>query len=86
MKTPKASGALRWAPDPIPAYAHFARTTPLCYVGKIWLTRVGVRPLDQILDPLLLLPDNLQCQAVEISDITLSIYTCKKKITFLLSI
>ena len=25
MKSPKASGALRWAPDPMPRYAHFAR-------------------------------------------------------------
>ena len=52
MKTPKASGALRRAPDPMPRYAHFARPTPLCYVGKIRRTRAG-SPLDQILDPLL---------------------------------
>ena len=35
MKTPKASGALRWAPDPTPTYAHFAHPTLLRYVGKI---------------------------------------------------
>ena len=52
MKTPKASGALRWAPDPMPRYARFARPTLLRYVGKIGRTRTGA-PLDQILDPLL---------------------------------
>ena len=52
MKTPKASGALRRAPDPMPRYAHFTRLTPLRYVGKIGQTRAGA-PLDQILDPLL---------------------------------
>ena len=52
MKTPKASGALRWAPDPMPRYARFARPTPLHYVGNIGRTRAGA-PLDQILDPLL---------------------------------
>ena len=52
MKTPKASGALRRAPDPTPRYAHFAHPTLLCYVGKIGWTRAGP-PLDQILDPLL---------------------------------
>ena len=53
MKTPKASGALRRAPDPKPRYAHFAHPTPLCYVGKIGRSRAGA-PLDQILDPLLI--------------------------------
>ena len=53
MKTPKASGALSWAPDPMPRYACFAHLTPLCYVGKIGRTRAGAPPLDQILDPLL---------------------------------
>ena len=41
MKTPKASGALRWAPDPMPRYACFTHLTPLCYVGKIGQTRAG---------------------------------------------
>ena len=31
MKTPKASGALRWAPDPMPRYARIAHPTPLRY-------------------------------------------------------
>ena len=53
MKTPKASGVLRRAPDPMPTYAHFACMTVLHYVGKIRLTRVGLPPLDQILDLLL---------------------------------
>ena len=44
MKTSKASGALRWAPDPTPRYARFARPTPLRYVGKIWRTRAGAPP------------------------------------------
>ena len=52
MKTPKASGTLRQAPDPMPRYAHFTHPIPLCYVGKIGRTRAGA-PLDQILDPLL---------------------------------
>ena len=52
MKTPKASGALRRAPDPMPIYARFAHLTRLCYVGKIGRTRAGA-PLDQILHPLL---------------------------------
>ena len=54
MKTPKVSGALRQAPDPMPRYAHFAKpdSAPLRYVGKIGRTRAGA-PLDQILDPLL---------------------------------
>ena len=37
MKTPKASGALRQAPDPTPRYARFTHPTPLRYVGKICL-------------------------------------------------
>ena len=41
MKTPKASGALRWAPDPTPRYAHFVCPTPLHYIGKIGQTRAG---------------------------------------------
>ena len=45
MKTPKASGALRWAPDPTPTYAHFTRPTPLLYIGKIGRTRAGPPPL-----------------------------------------
>ena len=55
MKTPKASGALRRVPDPMPSYACFARLTPLRYIGKIGRTRVRLwgSPLDQILDPLL---------------------------------
>ena len=57
MKTPKASGALRQAPDPMPRYARFAHLTPLCYVGKIGRTRAGP-PLDQILDPLLPIADD----------------------------
>ena len=52
MKTPKASGALRRAPDPMPKYARFTHPTSLRYVGKIGRTRAGA-PLDQILDPLL---------------------------------
>ena len=53
MKTPKASGALEQAPDPMPTYAHFACMTPLHYIGKIGQTRAGA-PLGQILDLLLL--------------------------------
>ena len=53
MKTPKASQALRRAPDPMPRYARFAHPTLLRYVSKIGLTRAGAPPLDQILDPLL---------------------------------
>ena len=45
MKTPKASGALRRAPDPMPKYARFARPTPLRYVGKIGRTQAGDPPL-----------------------------------------
>ena len=45
MKTPKASGALRRAPDPTPRYARFARPTPLRYVSKIGQTRAGAPPL-----------------------------------------
>ena len=44
MKTPKASGALRLAPDPMPTYAHFTFMTPFCYTGKFGLTRVAPRP------------------------------------------
>ena len=43
-ETPKASGALRRAPDPMPIYARFARPTPLRYVGKIGRTRAGAPP------------------------------------------
>ena len=39
-ENPKASGALRWAPDPTPRYACFTRLTPLRYVGKIGRTTV----------------------------------------------
>ena len=45
MKTPKAYGALRQAPDPMPRYARFARPTALHYVGKIGRTRAGAPPL-----------------------------------------
>ena len=55
MKTPKAFGALRQAPDPMPTYAHFAHPTPLHYIGKIRQTTAGP-PLDQILDLLLCKP------------------------------
>ena len=41
MKTQKASGALRQAPDPMPTYAHFAHTTLLYHIGKIGQTRAG---------------------------------------------
>ena len=44
MKTPKASGALRWAPDPMPRYARLACPTPLRYIGKIGRTRAGAAP------------------------------------------
>ena len=44
MKTPKTSGALRQAPDPMPTYAHFTHMTPLCYVEKIGQTRVAPPP------------------------------------------
>ena len=44
MKTPKASGALRWAPDPTPTYARFACLTLLRYVGKIGQTQAGAPP------------------------------------------
>ena len=41
MKTPKAPGALRQAPNPMPTHAGFAHTTLLCYIDKIGVTRVG---------------------------------------------
>ena len=41
MKTPKASGACLRALDPISSQACVAHLTPLCYVGKFGLTRVG---------------------------------------------
>ena len=53
MKTPKASGALRWAPDPMPRYACFTHPTPLHYIGKIGRAPPGVPPFHQILGPLL---------------------------------
>ena len=53
MKTPKASGALRQAPDPMPTYTRFARMTLLRYMSaKSGGPELGP-PLGQILDPLL---------------------------------
>ena len=49
-ENPKASGALRWAPDPMPRYACFARLTLLCQ--QDWADQSSA-PLDQILDLLL---------------------------------
>ena len=54
MKYPRASGVLRWAPDPMLKGAHFACTTLLCTVGNLSLSRSGLLPPDQILDPPLL--------------------------------
>ena len=34
IKNSKASRALKWALDPRPQIAHFARTTPLRYIGN----------------------------------------------------
>ena len=54
MKTPKASGALRQAPDPMPRYACFARPTPLHSATSARSGGPELGPtLDQILDPLL---------------------------------
>ena len=50
MKYPRASGALRQAPDPMLKKARFARMTLLCTVGNLSLSQSGA-PLDQILDP-----------------------------------
>ena len=50
MKYPRASGALRWAPDPTLKRARFTRTMLLCTVGNLGLSRSGAPP-DQILDP-----------------------------------
>ena len=44
MKTPKASGALRQAPDPTPRYARFTHPTPLRCISKIGWTRAGAPP------------------------------------------
>ena len=41
MKYPRASGALRWAPDPTLKRAHFARTMLLRTVGNLGLSRSG---------------------------------------------
>ena len=38
---PKASGALRHTPNPMPTYACSAHMTPLRYIGKIRWTRAG---------------------------------------------
>ena len=51
MKYPRASGALRQAPDPMLKRARFACTTLLCTVGNLGLSRSGPPPHDQILDP-----------------------------------
>ena len=45
MKYPRASGALRWAPDPTLKRACFARMTLLRTVGNLGLSRSGARPL-----------------------------------------
>ena len=50
MKYPRASGALRWDPDPTLKRAHFTRTMLLCTIGNLGLSRSGPPP-DQILDP-----------------------------------
>ena len=41
----------KWAPDPMPKTAHFARTTLLCTIGNLGLSRSGAPHPDQILDP-----------------------------------
>ena len=41
MKYPRASGALRLAPDPMLKRAHFARTTLLHTIGNLGLSRSG---------------------------------------------
>ena len=53
MKYPRASRALRWAPDPTLKRAHFAHTTLLHTIGNLGLSRSEAPP-DQILDPPLL--------------------------------
>ena len=50
MKYPRASGALRRAPDHMLKRAHFTRTTLLCTVSNLGLSRSRAPP-DQILDP-----------------------------------
>ena len=50
MKYPRASGALRWAPDPMLKRAYFAHMTLLCTVSNVGLSRSGACPPDQILD------------------------------------
>ena len=51
MKYPRASRALRWAPDPTLKRAHFTHMMLLCTVGNLGLSRSGPPPPDQILDP-----------------------------------
>ena len=45
MKYPRASGALRWAPDPMLKRAHFTHTTLLHTVSNLHLSRSGPPPL-----------------------------------------
>ena len=57
MKYPRASRALRQAPDPTLKGASFARMTLLHTIGNLHLSRSGAPPLDQILDPPLYLSE-----------------------------
>ena len=70
-ETPKASGALRRAPDPTPRYARFTCLTPLRYVGKIGRTRAGppltkswIRYWTNIRLMLMFIPDEKQKEVI----------------------
>ena len=54
MKYPRASGALRRAPDPTLKRARLAHTMLLRTIGNLGLSRSGAPP-DQILDPPLII-------------------------------
>ena len=56
VKNARASRALRAGPGPQPILACFTCSTPLPYVGKFSENISGPPPLDQMLDPLVLLP------------------------------
>ena len=59
MKSPSASGALRWAPDPQLTRLRFA-------MSAIYAKRNLGPPLNQILDPLLLNENFLEHRAVQV--------------------
>ena len=77
MKYPRASGALRWALDPMLKRARFTRTMLLRTVGNLGLLRSGPPP-DQILDPPLKTIRNTWTD-IDLLQITID---CKVKIYF----